>query len=1323
MNEKKSIFDERFTRLYSLSKTLRFELKPVGKTLENMREHLRYDEKLQTFFADQEIEDAYQTLKPILDTIHENFINESLSLPEAEKINFTEYLEKYRNKKELSYSAFDNIEKDLRKAFAGLYDTTAEKWKSSDDCFSEKSFNILTEKRILEYITKHVDDFQQTASSEKIAEALAHFKGFFTYFGGFNINRENYYQTDKEAKTAVATRIVDENLPKFCDNILSFEENAEKYIGAFLELQKMGRILEMKDKTPLVPITGEIFTLAHFNKCFSQYQIDEYNKKIGNANFLINLYNQAHRQETNIKKIPLFKTLYKQIGCGKKKGLFFALTCDTKNEAEEERKKNKEAFSVEEILQKSADAGKKYLVGKSDGAIMNTLPEIIEYLSNRTDYLGIYWSKQAINTISSKYLANWFDLQEKLKKAKVFQKINTENGESIKIPDAIELADLFSVLDKEENWKNSGVFFKESLMEDSKDDEKRRRNEKRKQIILSAISPSKALLDLIFDDMTEYATAFIAGSSDILSLREYKEENSKGAIKNWMDKAVTVTQMLKYFSVREKDAKGIQKDSALEEALNILLHSNDAEWFKWYDALRNYLTQKNQDGLKDNKLKLNFENSTLAGGWDINKEPDNYCVVLKNSEGKYFLSIIAKKSTKGFNKIFEKKSTNALFKTDDKNGWQKMEYKLLPGPNKMLPKCLMPKSDPKKYGATDEILDIYEKGEWKKSSDNFSKKDLNSIIDFYKDALKKYENWQCFDFKFRHTEKYEDISQFYTDVEKQGYKLDFVPINGDELNKIVEGGNVYLFEIKNQDSNSGKQDGHKNNLHTIYWQALFQNIQNRPKLNGEAEIFYRKALPINKREKIRDKKNRKITKNFRFSKEKFSFHFPITLNFCAKNEKINAMINKEIIFDDSVNFLEIDRGEKHLAYYFIVDKNGKGLKEGTLNISFVDSTGNQRIVQTEKRFFKDGKEQVETVNCKDYNDLLDARAGDRDYARKNWQTIGKIADLKDGYVSQVVRKIVDLAIENNAVIILEDLSMGFMRGRQKIEKSVYQKLELALAKKLNFLVDKNAKDGELGSATKALQLTPPVTNFGDIETKKQVGIMLYTRADYTSQTDPVTGWRKTIYLKSGAEKYIRDDISNRFSEIRFDGKDYFFAYVDEYTEKEWKLYSSQNGVSLQRFHREKGIKEGQWTPKEQDLIKTLNELFVSFDKEKSLLEQIKNGSAELAKIDSRTAWESLRFTIMLIQQIRNTGIDNKDNDFILSPVRDEKGFHFDSRKNIENLPTSGDANGAFNIARKGIIMSEHIKRGLRPFISDEEWNIWLADKKLWEKWLKENTKN
>jgi CRISPR-associated protein Cpf1 len=96
---------------------------------------------------------------------------------------------------------------------------------------------------------------------------------------------------------------------------------------------------------------------------------------------------------------------------------------------------------------------------------------------------------------------------------------------------------------------------------------------------------------------------------------------------------------------------------------------------------------------------------------------------------------------------------------------------------------------------------------------------------------------------------------------------------------------------------------------------------------------------------------------------------------------------------------------------------------------------------------------------------------------------------------------------------LENLNSGFKNSRKKIEKQVYQKLELALAKKLNFVVNKSAKDEELLSVQKALQLTPPVNNFGDIENARQYGIMLYTRANYTSQTDPKTGWRKTIYLK------------------------------------------------------------------------------------------------------------------------------------------------------------------------------------------------------------------
>lgn len=1314
----KSIFSE-FTGRYALSKTLRFELKPIGETLDNMRKHLKFDEKLQTFFTDQNIENAYLTLKPIFDSLHEEFISESLESEVVQKIDFTAYFEKYRNKKDLKDKDFESAEKILRSHFARAYESTGESWKkkagkkeNDKDVLVEDSFKVLTEKGILEYIEKNAGSFSKIKSTEEIKGSLSAFEGFFTYFVGFNQNRENYYETGKEAATAVASRIVHENLPKFCDNALFFENRSKEYKNIHSTLQKLDRKLVNKEGKKIEPIAEDIFGIRYFSKCLSQKQIETYNEQVGDANFLINLYNQAKREEEGFKRLSFFKALYKQIGCGKKQSLFYALTHDKKHEADKVRGQGREAISVEEVLSFAAKAGGKYFGGEIDNGVVDTVPKFLEFIKNRENYFGIYWSKAAINTISNKYFANWHDLKDKLKEAQVFKKADKGSEEDVKIPEAVELEGLFEVLNKVENWKDT--LFKTSITAD----------DQKKKLVSESVNPSQALIWLISADIKKLVSSFLTESDKILKLNNYKSSESREEIKSWLDDALAVSQMLKYFLVKESKAKGEPVDSVLANSLDILLRADDATWFKWYDGLRNYLTKKPQDDLKENKLKLNFENSTLAAGWDINKEPDNYCALFRNAENKQFLGIIVKQEKqKGFNKIFEKGGDVPLYAADDGEGYRKMEYKLLPGPNKMLPKCLLPKSDRKKYGASDEILDIYENGSFKKNEENFSTESLRKLVDFYKSALNKYEDWKCFNFSFKPTSEYKDISQFYSEVEKQGYKLNFVAVNKTELDKLVTQGKIYLFEIKNQDSNSGKKDGHKNNLHTSYWKTLFENIENRPKLNGEAEIFYRKALPTDKIKEKYGKDGKKIIENFRFSKEKFLFHVPITLNFCLKDEGINNLVKEKISQNKNVHFLGIDRGEKHLAYFSLVDINGQCKEEGTLNISFLDKNGKPRTVKSEKRTRdKDGKESVEIVECKDYNDLLEARAGDRDFARKNWQTIGTIKELKDGYVSQVVRKIVDLAVKNEAFIVLEDLNTGFKRGRQKIEKSVYQKLELALAKKLNFLVDKTAKDGEFGSVTKALQLSPPVSNYGDIENRKQLGIMLYTRADYTSQTDPVTGWRKSIYLKKGSEENVKTQITKAFSDVGFDGKDYFFAYVDKNSGKEWKLYSGQNGVSLDRFRGERGKDKNEWVSTLQDVVRILDEIFVNFDKKRSLLSQILDEKIELVKINQFPAWESLRFAIDMIQQIRNTGIVEKDADFILSPVRNEKGEHFDSREAKENLPTSGDSNGAYNIARKGIIVNEHIKRGYKLYIHDLEWDAWLAGDKAWEKYIKDNEK-
>jgi len=158
-----------------------------------------------------------------------------------------------------------------------------------------------------------------------------------------------------------------------------------------------------------------------------------------------------------------------------------------------------------------------------------------------------------------------------------------------------------------------------------------------------------------------------------------------------------------------------------------------------------------------------------------------------------------------------------------------------------------------------------------------------------------------------------------------------------------------------------------------------------------------------------------------------------------------------------------------------------------------------------------------------------------------------------------------------------------------------------------------------------------------------------------------------------------------------------------------------------------------------NVVEILDNLFVKFDKRKSFKEQIEQG-VELKKIDGRneTAWQSLRYALDLIQQIRNSGEKNSESDnFLYSPVRNGNGVHFDTRNNKNNGELSeivdADANGAFNIARKGLIMDAHIKEWIRQgkpkakgdkkstdldlFISDREWDLWLLNRDQWEKEL------
>lgn len=1340
-----------FTNLYSLSKTLRFELKPVGKTAKTFKQwfeelkntDLDVKEDNNLFVKDQKIKDAYMVIKPIMDKLHEQYIEKALN-EGADNIDFSKYFKAYQNK-----AVKDDMEKELRMAISDAFQVAgtyyvqeiskAQKDGKAIKPPKDKLYECLTDAKVLNYLIVNVKEFAQASDlgEKELRDHLEQFKGFWGYLDGYNTNRENYYATDKEASTAVATRIVHENLPTFCSNILRFEKRKEEYLGIYQYLKDNNRETKIKneqgEEVEAEVITETIFQIEHFNKCLAQSQIEEYNRIIGNYNFLINLYNQARREETGLKKIDEFETLYKQIGCGKKESMFETLQDES---------------DVRNLLQKAKDAGDVMFKGSSDVEI-NTLPAFVKFLQECDNWDGIYMSSAAVNKISNLYFANWHSIKDKLKEKNACATYDKHREEPIKLRDAVELSGLFAVLDTEQ----SELVFKASLFRDDETNEYC-------SVLDKALAPSKNLINLLCFDIERNIKAFLKGSDSIVALEKFRDENNQAGeedqtinqIRVWFEAATDAMRVVRYFAVRKSKMKGNIPNVTMEQALSNLLYNDEIQWFKWYDLIRNYLTKKPQDDAKENMLKLNFGTSSLLGGWSDGQEKTKAATLLKHDNDLY-LCILKTKN------VFDTSKENNPIYINQSNAsrliLRNLKFQTLAG-----------KGFLGEYGIS--------YGEMGKSNPAKAIQCLQKIIK--ERYVKKYPLLEKFV-----VNKYTDKSKFDAEINetlKECYVCEFVPIDWSLVTEKQNNDELFLFKIHCKDyepKTTGKKD-----LQTMYWEDVLTD-GSKHQLCAGAEIFMREPVAnespikhrvgskvVNKKDKdgkiipeqiyreiylyvngkkkdisteaqkyideqkaiIKDVKH-EIIKDKRFYGEepKYMFHCPIKLHFMAKGYKapqfafpeVNAKITDAIQESDNLQFIGIDRGEKHLVYSCTIDRDCKIIKCN----------------------------HHDNINGTDYVQKLEAVADERIVAKKNWQAQNKIKDLKSGYISHVVHCLVEETIKDgdiiapHAYIVLEDLNTEMKRGRQKIEKQVYQNLETALAKKLNFVVDKNAELGELGSVSKALQLTPPISNYQDIEGKKQFGVMLYTRANYTSVTDPATGWRKTIYIKNGKEEDIKNQILEKFSDFGFDGKDYYFEYTEAHAGHVWRMYSGKNGKSLPRFQNRKQLQQDKnvWEPEQINVVEILDKLFANFDKEKSFKEQIEKG-VELKKTDRRseTAWQTLRYALDLIQQIRNSGEKNsKDDNFLYSPVRNENGEHFDTRNHKNNgaleLIVDADANGAYNIARKGLIMDEHIKHWIksgRPmkstkkdektsdldlFISDKEWDLWLLDRDQWSREL------
>lgn len=1244
-----------FTGLYPVSKTLRFELKPVGKTLEKIKETgiIENDEKRHNDYSDA---------KKIIDKYHKYFIDAALSkMPRLDWNPLKDALIESLDRSDASKKKLEKTQAEFRKKIA--------KALASHEHYKELTAS--TPKDL--FLKVFPDHFgEQTA--------IDRFNGFSSYFTGFQENRQNIY-SDGAISTAIPYRLVHDNFPKFLSNIEVYNTLKDNAPSVLSDADN-----ELKDFLNGKSL-ADIFKLNAYNDVLTQSGIDIFNqiiggisgeggeKKIRGINEFSNLYRQQHpefaKKHLATKMIPL----YKQILSDRETKSFILESYSNDSQVQDCVKE----FFESQILNCDI-AGRK----------VNVLNDLTSLIKRITDFdLGsIYVNQEELSNISLKLFGSWNSINGLLFKHAENRMGSAEKTANKKKIDAWMKNNEFSIA-------TLNLAIAESDSE-----------EVAKVKIESYWNDFEAKVQSVLcGDNRKNLDEFLSASfNENNALREDSEVIGK--LKAFLDALMEIVHSVKPLvsDAENRDLSFYNELTPLYDQLSLVI--------PLYNKIRNYATRKLTES---ERFKLNFDNPTLANGWDQNKEEANTSILLlKNSN--YYLGVM---NANNKPKIKD-------FKTSDgEDCYDKMVYKLLPGPNKMLPKVFFSEKGLATFNPPKDILDGYNAGKHKKG-DLFDIDFCHQLIDFFKKSIAKHPDWKKFDFKFSDTSSYEDISGFYKEVTDQGYKISFSKIPTSQIDEWVNEGKLFLFQIYNKDFAPGAKGSP--NLHTLYWKSVFspENLKDVVvKLNGEAELFYRPSsvkkpychkigeklvnrigkdgLPLpesvfgelfrhfngkldgelsDEAKKyldvvvVKDVKH-EIIKDRRYTQDKFEFHVPLTLNFKAdsKNEYMNERVRHFLKNNPDVNIIGIDRGERHLLYMTLINQKGEILKQKSFNI-------------------------VESVN---YQAKLVQREKERDAARKSWNSVGKIKDLKEGFLSQVIHEITTTMVENNAIVVLEDLNFGFKRGRFCVERQVYQKFEKMLIDKLNYLVFKNKPEGDVGGVLKGYQLAEKFDSFQKLG--KQSGFLFYIPAAYTSKIDPTTGFANLFNMTELTSAEKKKDFLSRFDAITYDGKNDRFLFSFDYKNfkcfqtdfiKKWTVYSQGNRIVYDK--ESKSAKE--ISPVE--IIKaTLTKQNITLTDQLDVLSAI--NSVE-ASPKSASFFGDICYAFEKTLQMRNS-IPNTDEDYLVSPVMNKKGEFYDSRSCDDTLPKNADANGAYHIALKGLYLIKNVfdVGGKDLKISHEDW--------------------
>lgn len=1091
-----------------------------------------------------------------------------------------------------------------------------------------------------ELVTELLDGF----CSADDRDVVDSFKRYTTYLTDYNRNRMFLYSPEGKYGS-ISARLIDENLPVFCRNAGLFSS-----VAAALGDETVDTLYRSFESYLNVSDIREMFDISSYPLLLTQKQIDVYNAVIGGIhtpeshtpglNELINIHNS--RLVSGQKKLPLLKQLMKQLLTDREKISWGSggFTSD------------------QQMLQAVRDFHRLYM-SEVHEPLASLLGDIASY-----DAEGIFIrGGRSLTDISHEFYGHWRHVEDELVavySARVTKRGRKESEDSFisRVKTHIVSIDCFSLAEI-----NRLMFIHE------KD-------------IRHRFSAEGSVCCGLFAAVTDAYTAVRRTverewSADDRPMQNQREVDS---LKVYMDAVLRISQFIKPLDAgHDLAGRDMLFYSVFDRCFEIL-----NGFVQLYNGVRSHVTRK---PYSETKLKLNFGNPALLSGWSVSKERE-YRNILLRRDGTYYLAILGKD---GYSRLKDVPSYTGA------DAYEKMVYELMGDASKMIPKVAFAKSNEDLYHPSDEILRIRREGSYK-AGPAFNRADLVKFIDFYKQVVMTHPRWSLVDWDWKPSDQYVNIKEFTDSFTGKDYSVSFVPVSPALIDSLTDSGDIYLFRIHKRDFSPYSKG--KKSLHTLYFDMLFDERNLRSvvyKLSGGAAMYFRPAslhperpthpagLPIeNKRSEVRRRKPCStfaydLVKDRRYTEDMFRLDLPLGINYSCTDGKrmpVTAAVRSLIRQGAFRHIIGIHRGVRNLLYMTVIDMTGRVVEQRSLNVISDSYNG--------------------MVHEKDYALKLHEREQQQKEQARSWQSVSRIKELKEGYLSQVISIVTDNILKYQALVVMESAADKGVHRSQKIEKGVFRQFETKLVEKLNFLVKKDFPAESAGGVLHGMQLTDRLSDVPD--TCFQNGIIFYVPSSHTMTLDPLTGFVNLFSLRYDNMQNVRT-FFNKFDSIRFDGARGSFLFSFDYNRFHERAAVTRSAWTLSSAgYRIEHVKtDGFWRSQQVCLTAEFMALFAGYgaDLQGDLREFIDG-------VGVRQFYERLVQLFNLTVQVANIS-RSMEEDYVVSPVLGAGG-------SVGAVDGDGgtDANSAYNLARKGLLAVRRVAASAegenpRLAVSATEW--------------------